>query len=311
MKALYISILFILTTILVNGQNEKTKPDNSACLKCHGKNYYTYQNTVTEKEVHKRMNPYFILNNKMYENGVHNTFACTDCHMTEYETYPHDAKLKLEAQYTCIDCHGGDENFAKFKFEEIESVVAKSVHGKAMGEEFKCEMCHNPHYYELGARKMKDVEKVIYQSNQMCLHCHNYTEDRHYLLADTTDNINAASHSWLPNQTLHFKKVRCVECHGDHNDSLLVPHLVQSKDMAVKKCVECHSDNSILMSSLYRHEATENRDKLGFFNGALVNNSFVIGANRNFYLNAISIGVFSLVFLIIILHAVLRIFLKK
>ena len=32
--------------------------------------------------------------------------------------------------YNCLDCHGGDEKFAKFKFEKIESDYKKSVHFK-------------------------------------------------------------------------------------------------------------------------------------------------------------------------------------
>lgn len=309
-----VAIIILLASVsYLKGQTNKPdeKPDNSGCLKCHGKSYYKFQNTVTEKEVHKKMNPFFLINSKKYDGGVHKTFACTDCHLPDYETYPHDANLKLEANSTCQDCHAGDDNFKHFKFDEIDVIVQNSIHGKAMGEYFNCEMCHDPHYYELNARKKKNIEQIVDYSNQMCLKCHDYGNDKFFMLGDTTMSINQNSHGWLPNQMLHFQKVRCVDCHGAYDDSLMVPHLINSKDKAVKLCVECHSDNSLLMTSLYRHQSKESRDKYGFFNGAMMNDSFVLGANRNYFLNAASIGIFSLVLLIILAHALLRIILKK
>lgn len=306
---LVISLIFVVVTAMA-GDKPKL-PGNSKCLQCHGKNYYSFQNENTSKEVHKRMSPYFIINKTRYQNGVHKTFECTDCHLPEYETYPHEAKLKLEPKYICQDCHSGDENFAKFNFEGIEAAVQQSVHGKIMGEDFTCEMCHNPHYYSLEARSNKKVKQIVQESNQMCLKCHEYTENRFYLLSDSTSMVNEKSHPWLPNQQLHFNNVRCLDCHGGQDTSMLVSHNILGKDKALKTCVECHSDNSVLMSSLYKHDVSEKRNKLGFFNGVMMNESFVIGANRNFYLNAISIIIFSLTLLAIAIHIFFRIIFKK
>lgn len=302
----------IVGFISLTSQSPEEKPDNNQCLKCHGNNYYSYYNESQEKDIHKKMNPYFVINQQMFDHGVHHSFICTDCHLEEYSEYPHDAQLKLEPQYGCIDCHGEDENFAQFHFDEINEQVQNSIHGKVFKDDFKCEMCHNPHYYQLQYNKKSNIQEIVKNTNQMCLNCHNYTEDRFYLLTDSNISINNQSHKWLPNQELHFKNVRCIECHGSHEqDSLMVTHNIMYKDYAVKLCVECHSDNSMLMSSLYRQQAKEIRDQLGFFNGLILSNSFVIGANRNYYLNAISIGTFSLILLIIIIHAMLRIFIKK
>jgi len=66
----------------------------------------------------------------------------------------------------------------------------------------------------------------------------------------------------------------------------------------------------MLMSSLYKFQAKEKRDKYGFFNAAILSDSYIIGANRNFYLNVVSGLIFGFIFLIIIIHAVLRIFIK-
>jgi hypothetical protein len=311
LKLKIIVILLTMSSAGIAEVNPQEPPDNTDCLKCHGNSYYQFYNDVIEKEVHRKMNPYFIINNELYDSGVHQTFLCVDCHLTEYETYPHEVNLKLEANYTCLDCHGEDETYALLRFDEIALEVKESVHGKLMGEQFECTMCHNPHYYELNFRNKKNIDEIVDYSNQMCLECHNYSDDGYYLLSDSIASINNTSHSWLPNQELHFKKVRCLECHGVRNDSLTISHLIKSTDNAVKKCVECHSDNTILMSSLYLHDSKELRDKYGFFNGVMLNNSFVIGANRNFYLNALSIIIFSMVILAICGHAFLRVIIKK
>ena len=41
------------------------------------------------------------------------------------------------------------------------------------------------------------------------------------------------THEWLPNETLHFQNVRCIECHTQINDSILVAHLVLPKEKAL------------------------------------------------------------------------------
>jgi succinate dehydrogenase/fumarate reductase flavoprotein subunit len=70
--------------------------------------------------------------------------------------------------------------------------------------------------------------------------------------------------------------------------------------------VECHSANSILMASLYRYQAKERRNELGFVNASILNQSYVIGANRNVFLNILSLVIFGMVIGGIVIHAVLR-----
>jgi len=88
---------------------------------------------------------------------------------------------------------------------------------------------------------------------------------------------------------------------------LLVSHTILPKEQARRLCVECHSANSILMASLYKYEVREKRDKLGFVNASILNDSYVIGANRNFYLNLISIILFGCVIAGIAVHTFLRV----
>jgi hypothetical protein len=87
---------------------------------------------------------------------------------------------------------------------------------------------------------------------------------------------------------------------------LPVAHLIKPKAEAVKGCNECHSKNSILMASLYKFESKEQR-KDGFLNGIILNQSYVIGANRNEYLNLLSLIVFGGVIAVIGVHLFFRI----
>jgi len=123
----FISIFFFGASSNSDAQSYQD-PQQHACLKCHSNQSYTFHNDVTGMEVKRLMNPYYILDTVAISAGVHKSFDCTDCHSAEYEAYPHQANLKLEPLSSCLDCHGGDESYAKYKFEEIQAEVEKSVH---------------------------------------------------------------------------------------------------------------------------------------------------------------------------------------
>jgi hypothetical protein len=65
------------------------------------------------------------------------------------------------------------------------------------------------------------------------------------------------------------------------------------------------------MASLYKYKVQEGRSKAGFYNGVIMNEGYVIGANRNYYLGLISIVMFVCVAAGIIIHASLRIIKRK
>ncbi|KKL07463.1 hypothetical protein LCGC14_2585750, partial [marine sediment metagenome] len=118
------------------------------------------------------------------------------------------------------------------------------------------------------------------------------------------------THDWLPNETQHFQNVRCIECHTKINEDILVAHLVQPKEKAVRLCSKCHSSNSILMHTLYKFQSREARGEYGFINAVVMNEAYVIGANRNKYLNMISVILFGLTFLGLLAHISFRIIKK-
>ncbi len=295
------------------GQDDNEVPENvienQKCLKCHGDNFYTYYNEWTETDVKERMNPYYVIDSTDFYNSNHDGFVCIDCHSYEYEEFPHPGYLRMELKYTCLDCHAGDEDYAMYNFEQIQEEFENSVHSSRHDETFTCWMCHDPHEYKINARTNLNVKEIIIYDNEICLSCH-ADIDKYQLLTDARNPNILETHEWLPNQALHFKSVRCIECHALSSDTLLVAHQIMPKENAVKKCVECHSDNSILMASLYKHQAQERRNKAGFINGSILNEAYVIGANRNVYLNWISVALFGLVFIGIFTHAVLRIIKK-
>ena len=65
------------------------------------------------------------------------------------------------------------------------------------------------------------------------------------------------------------------------------------------------------MASLYKFKVKESRSKSGFYNEVIMNESYVIGANRNYYLGILSLTMFGLVIAGIAIHASLRIIKRK
>ncbi len=310
---LLLTVIFVLmTAFTLNAQTKLSENAeiNEQCLKCHGQSKYKYMNPESGSEVTKRMYIETIIDRKLFAESNHKTFKCTDCHSADYAIFPHDGNLRMESNYACNDCHAGDDAYAKFKFEEIETEFHASVHSTKHSEDFDCWMCHNPHTYKISVRSEDKIRDIVAYDNAICLNCH--TDKTKYELLTDMENPNIIEkHEWLPNQALHFKSVRCIECHARTNDSILVAHNIQPKEMAVRRCVECHSTNSILMASLYKYKVQEERSKAGFYNGVIMNEGYVIGANRNYYLSLLSVLMFGFVIIGIGIHATLRIIKRK
>jgi len=283
---------------------------NERCFRCHGSSKYTYFNSSSEKEVTAMMCDNRVVNRDEYYVANHKSFACTDCHSADYDTFPHPGELRMEEKYNCIDCHGYDEKYVQFNFEGIEKEFLQSAHYVANSDAFTCWKCHNPHSYRINIRDTENLKQSIAYDNNICLNCHSHF-DRFQLLTDREEINILQLHEWLPNQALHFSQVRCIECHARPNDSLLVAHLIMEKEKAVRRCVECHSQNSLLMSSLYKYQAKENRTQAGFLNAIILNNAFVIGANRNIVLNKVSVVIFIVTMGLLMIHLLLRLILKK
>jgi len=306
---LFLLILFLGISLKSNSQEKALAPENDLCLKCHTHQTFTFQNTLTKKDDKRMMNPLYILDKAHFATGVHAKFKCIDCHSADYAKYPHNAELKLEPLSTCLDCHGGDAKYAAFQFEKIDEEFQKSVHFQKSGESFTCSKCHNQHYYQNKSRSSSDVSEIVRFSNEMCMSCHS-NNVKFQLISDTLKPALSQIHSWLPNQELHFKAVRCIECHTQVVDSLSVSHNILPKEKALKNCVECHSKNSMLEASLYKYKNLQSRSKEGKLNSIISNKSYVIGAYQNTTLNNLSIIIFLLALAGVCIHMIFRI-LKK
>jgi len=163
----------------------------------------------------------------------------------------------------------------------------------------------NPHSYKISVRNKDNLRETIAYDNAICLNCHS-DFNRYQLLSDKEEINIIAKHDWLPNQTSHFASVRCIECHTKVNNNIPIAHQIMPKTEAVRLCNECHSQNSLLMASLYKFESKAQR-RDGFFNGIILNESYVIGANRNEYLNLLSLIIFGGVLGVIIIHIMFRV----
>lgn len=305
-------IIFCLFIIYIPqlsvGQYENAA--NHSCLKCHSQSMFSYYNEYTERQDKRLMNPYYILDTIALVSGVHNFFDCIDCHSYDYTTYPHDANLKLEPMLTCLDCHGGDESFASYQFERIDEEVKKSTHYQKYNESFTCNKCHDLHTYRPIARTSNSVREIVEYSNTMCLTCHNDMK-QYQLMADRENPQLVEVHNWLPNQDLHFNNVRCIECHTEVEDSLMVSHNIMKKENAVRNCVECHTKDSRLKASLYKYENLKARSEDGNVNTVLANESYVIGTQQSPLLKLLSIIIFFATLAGIATHLIFRIINKK
>ena len=311
MRTSYILFLCALAINCLKLQAEEKNeiPDMNGCLKCHSHQTITFTNTLTKHEDKRLMNPLYILDKDHFAKGVHAKFKCVDCHSAEYDHYPHKAELKLEPLNSCLDCHGGDVKYASYKFEKIDEEFQKSIHFKKIGESFTCSKCHNQHYYQAKSRNSSIVSDIVLFSNEMCMSCHS-NNNKFQLLSDKLKPALAEIHVWLPNQALHFKNVRCIECHTQVVDSLAVSHNILPKEKALKNCEECHSKNSMLEASLYKYKNLQSRNQKGKLNTIISNKSYVIGAYQNTWLQRISFIILALVLMGIGVHVTARI-LKK
>lgn len=307
-RLIFLIFLLYISSLNLKAQSVYDDAKNHVCLKCHSTQIISFHNEVIGKEQKKLMNPYYIIDTTGIKNGVHQNFDCTDCHSFEYSTYPHLANLKLEPMASCLDCHGGDPSYATYQFERIDEEFKKSVHFKVSGEDFTCGKCHSQHTYHPTARNSDNVMDIVEYSNSLCLSCHN--DMNKYEMVSGHENPKLVQvHEWLPNQELHFKHVRCIECHTEVADSLMVSHNILSKDLAVRKCAECHNSDSRLKASLYKYTNLQNRSD-GSVKSILSNESYVIGTQQFPLLKKLSFIIFFLTIAIMFIHMFFR-YLKK
>ena len=248
------------------------------------------------------------VNPDIFYNSNHKDLECTECHSKEFNSFPHPSKLKRENLY-CLNCHLDNSQLFKYSFKTIEKDFKESIHFQKFGYKFTCFNCHDPHSFKINARINNEIKKTVLYDNHICLECHNDELKLVQFTNEVIPDLNTA-HQWLPHKDLHWKSVRCIDCHTAESNAG-ISHKILSKEKALRNCVECHSANSILVQSLYKFQTKEERNKEGFVNAVILNNSYVIGATRNYYLNLLSFIIFGLTLAALSIHILLRLASKK
>lgn len=278
----------------------KIRAANDGCLACHSE--AGLKKPPREGLDLKKLRNYLV-DLGTYTASDHGQMACSKCHGDGYDDFPHAAKAKEDLS-ECQDCHAR-------KAMRIERQFDKSVHAEHLSDSFTCATCHDPHVMTLAA-KLRDPQKIVAQDNKICLDCH----DSDIAFAKIAPEKKKRPpiddiHSWLPNTRLHWKAVRCIECHTPTEDKLSLSHEIENKDKAEKKCATCHSANSSLNARLYRHLAKEEQHQYGFLNSVILSNNYVLGATRNPTLDMILIGLFVATVVGVIGHGIVRILMNS
>jgi nitrate reductase cytochrome c-type subunit len=285
------------------------REDNAKCFVCHGQQSFYETSQESGETIIRNMYPCLNIHSVEFYEANHWSFGCLDCHSFDYTDYPHLCESKFEYIPTCLDCHEGDEAVAQYNFERIAEEYEKSHHTQLTDTKYSCWSCHDPHGFRMEVRNEEVISHVVATDNAMCLKCHSGTTATDLLLGTGLEPL-VATHEWLPETVNHFRHVRCLECHADLVDDVLVAHDILPADQAVNTCAECHSSDSRLLHSLYKYQIQEGRIKKGVLGSMITSDIYVIGANRNIFLNWISALIFGLVTLVIIAHALIRIIKK-
>jgi hypothetical protein len=65
------------------------------------------------------------------------------------------------------------------------------------------------------------------------------------------------------------------------------------------------------MTKLFKHEKEKSREKMGFINGTILNDAYVVGTTRNIYLDVVSLTLMGLTLLGISIHGFIRWYFRK
>jgi hypothetical protein len=306
MRRNFLIFVFLIISILsVSAQKARNHPailENYNCLRCHGQSVYTSFSMDAKQHMNQPMAESRVIPSMKYQNAIHGSLKCIDCHAEGYSNTPHPVDLKFEPLYTCTDCHEGQKKFKKYHLDSIQTGYEKSIHAKAMHNTFNCWKCHNAHTYFTTFSEGADLKSAITSSNSTCLDCHNNAVNYKRVSVKTQKDV-LKSHEWLKYPELHLKNIRCVDCHAKLTTSTFTPHEILPAEKAIRECTACHSQKSILSHSLLRTKKG-NESFLNFTNNKALEYAFIMGANRSITLTIISTVLFIIVLLIIFIHLI-------
>ncbi len=291
-----ISRKIILTTLLLLLSFSVTFAQyDELCQACHADNSIE---PVTEKG--EILDLYLPV--EVYQSATHGEMECTMCHIESeeggFEEFPH--LLDAASTPMCLDCHGDE-------FEEQHAAYELSYHAEKI-QDFNCFKCHDIHRANFDSLT-QDLEHEITYYNDNCYNCHVDSAIYAYLSGKDASKLDL-SHSFLPSREIHWRSVRCVECHTPAEDANV--HHIVADDEAQHKCVSCHSQNSILTHKLYQSATASEDDQLHrILNYYLFQNAYVIGATRLTFVDNFIILLFLAALAGVLTHGALRIYFTR
>jgi predicted CXXCH cytochrome family protein len=271
---------------------QKIKKWNAECLACHseqGIRNPPRQGMDLAKLAGLLIPP------ERFEQAPHGSMACKECHGANFEEYPHvpNSRPLIKA---CASCH---QSVANANLTDLQQTAHYKNHPN-----FTCTSCHNSHTFRKAA-KIRMPRAIAAQDNAMCRDCHE-SDVRYAQFSTEPRPMLADVHAWLPNPLMHWKAVRCIDCHTPATPDGAVSHLLLPKAKAERNCVTCHSADSALTTRLYRYLASQPVEAPGFLNAFVLSQAYVVAVTRNAWLDYGSFIIFGLLVVVLLGHGLLR-----
>jgi hypothetical protein len=275
---LVVSALAVTSTSLAGESPDKKLESltNEACQKCHG-------DRKSERKAPDARKPSVYIDSLGLARSEHRGMQCVDCHAAAFGQDPHPKARRAQ----CQDCHVANESGSSgttgkdgagpVRFADIDRDFQHSVHAQK-SEEFRCIHCHDAHAFQLSTTRARVMEH-----NKICLRCHASSDEYQRFVAHPPPDL-AKAHEWLPNRELHWSRVRCLDCHTGY-DPPPGSHLILPRAQAVKRCEACHNQNPTQLLGLYGRMRGKEVASIGCLNSFIINDSYVIGATRNWWMD--------------------------
>ncbi len=203
------------------------KPDNIACLFCHGKAGLQLQLPSGETLS-------LTIDNAHFKTSAHSKLGCTDCH-SSIITFPHPVlkaqssrDVSLEMSAACQNCH-----------KDQYTLTLDSVHAKQLAAGNKdaatCVDCHSPHSQPV----ITDANNALLpearlEIPQTCARCHNAIYEQY------KQSVHGAALTQENNKDVPT----CIDCHGVHN--IGDPTTASFRLNSPQICAKCHTDPNIM-----------------------------------------------------------------
>ncbi len=201
------------------------KPDNDACLSCHGKPNMLLK--VGDDTM------FLTIDASKFHDSIHgqNQLNCVDCHV-DMTSFPHPSYPKTsrrEFQFAlyqttsqgCANCH-----------KEQTNQVKQGVHQQTLDvgnyNAAMCADCHNPHYVEPAA----DLSRQ--EIPDVCARCHN----------DIATEYKASVHGAALIGQGNPDVPNCISCHSNHD--IVDPRTAEFRNNIPLLCAKCHTNASIM-----------------------------------------------------------------